>query len=394
MWQITNLEIKPATVDFSSSEHNRLPVNQVFADGIEIINAIIINLLTRLFGAILLAIVSASCFSDTVLAHEGWGIVVNRQGQIYFGDIPTNTIWRIAPEGKAEAFISNKHSHALVLGEDGSIYGTQEHHAAAIGSVWRIAPDGSFSNVFTPAASFPFNLHPFIIDRDGNIYSTNSISFPNQSGKVILLKSTPEGSVTVLAGGTRGYRDGRGGEAQFSGIDGMAWATDGSLYVTDGVYLRRVTMNGDVTTLGNGALTIPSFGEDLMGLATSPNGIVYVADYSQRRVLQLMPDGSTRTVLETGLFWSPTGITIVGEDLYVLEHLRMPLVILGDLGIGPYARVRKISRGEVDGIATLWGRNTLTFVVVLVATGALLIFLWRFFWGRRKIGRSHRAAAA
>lgn len=60
-----------------------------------------------------------------------------------------------------------------------------------------------------------------------------------------------------------------------------------------------------------------------MGLAVSPTGNVYLADYSQRRVLQLTPDGNTRTVLEKGLLWSPTGVTSVGEDLYVLEHLRM-----------------------------------------------------------------------
>src|SRR5918992_5874205 len=123
--------------------------------------------------------------TEKVWAHEGWGIVVDRQGQIYFSDIPTNTIWRITREGRLEAFLSNKHSHALVLSEDGSIYGTQEHHAAAIGNVWRIAPDGSFSNVFTPAGDFPLNLHSFIIDRDGNIYSTNSISFPNQRDKAL-----------------------------------------------------------------------------------------------------------------------------------------------------------------------------------------------------------------
>jgi sugar lactone lactonase YvrE len=344
---------------------------------------------------IFILILLAQCLFcvEKVWAHEGWGIVVDRQGQIYFSDIPTNTIWRITREGRLEA-VTRQHSHALVLGEDGGIYGTQEHGAAATGSVWRIAPDGSFSNVFTPAPNFPVSLHPFIIDRGGNIYSTNSISFPNQSNKVMLMRSTPDGSVTVLAGSTRGHRDGRGSEAQFSGIDGMAWASDGSLYVTDGVYVRRVTMDGVVTTLGNGALTIPSYGEDLMGLAVSPSGSVYVADYSQRRVLQLMPDGSTRTILETGLFWSPTGITIVGEDLYVLEHLRMPLVILGDIGIGAYARVRKISPNDtVTTVATVWGRNTLTFAIALFAIGALLIFVWRF-RRRRKTRRSSRAAAA
>ncbi len=339
-----------------------------------------IRLISRPLIVIVMTVLS-QCFILTteVMAHEGWGIVVDRQGQIYFSDIPTNTIWRITRDGKLETFLSNKHSHALVLGEDGSIYGTQEHHAAAVGSFWRIAPDGSFSSVFTPVRDFPLNLHPFIIDRDGNIYSANSISFPNQSDKTTLLKSTPDGDVTILAGGIRGYRDGRGAEAQFSGIDGMAWAADGSLYITDGVYLRRVAMDGTVTTLGNGALTSQSYGEDLMGLAVSPGGSVYVADYSQRRVLQLMPEGNTRTILETGLIWSPTGVTNVGEDLYVLEHLRMPLVILGDLGIGAYARVRKISPdGTVERIATVWGRNTLTFAIVLLAIGALFIFVWRF----------------
>jgi sugar lactone lactonase YvrE len=332
--------------------------------------------------------------AESVRAHEGWGIVVDRKGQIYFSDIPTNTIWRITREGKLEAFLRNKHSHALVLGEDGSIYGTQEHHATAIGGVWRIGPDGGSSNIFTPAPDFPLNLHPFTIDREGNIYSTNSISFPNQSDKAALLKATPNGSVTALAGGIRGHRDGRGSEAQFSGIDGMAWAADGSLYITDGVYVRRVTMDGVVTTLGKGALTNPSYGEDLMGLAVSPGGGVYVADYSQRRLLFLMPDGNIRTVLATGWFWSPTGVVAVGEDLYVLEHLRMPLVILGDIGVGAYARVRKVSPdGTVERIATVWGRNTFAFALAVFAILALFIFVWRF-RRRRKIRRIHGAAAA
>lgn len=346
-------------------------------------------------SVIFILVLFAQCLfcAEKILAHEGWGIVVDRKGQIYFSDIPTNTIWRITPDGSLEAFLSNKHSHSLVLGEDGSIYGTQEHHAAAIGSVWRIAPDGSSSNVFTPAANFPLNLHPFIIDRDGNIYSTNAISFPNQGDKVMLLKAAPNGKVTFIAGSTRGYRDGQGSEAQFSGIDGMAWASDGSLYVTDGVYVRRVSMDGVVTTIGSGALTTPSYGEDLMGLAVSASGNIYVADYSQRRIFELTPDGNTRTILETGWFWSPTGIAVVGEDLYVLEHLRMPLVILGDLGIGAYARVRKISPdGTVVKIATVWGRNTLIFAIVLLAIGALFIFVLRI-RRRRKRRRSHTPAA-
>ncbi|MEJ7829184.1 MAG: SMP-30/gluconolactonase/LRE family protein [Segetibacter sp.] len=334
--------------------------------------------------SIIIAIVLHCCFlNNTVLAHEGWGIVVDQQGQIYFSDIPTNTIWKISPDGTLETVI-RKHSHALVLRENGSIYGTQEHHASAVGSVWRIAPDGTFSNFFTPARNFPVSLHPFIIDSNDNVYSTNSISFLNQSDKVMLLKSSPDGNITIVAGGIRGHQDGQSSEAKFSGIDGMAWAPDGSLYVTDSIYVRRVTMDGIVTTLGKGALTSTSWGEDLMGLAVSLSGSVYVADYSRRRVVQLLPDGNTRTTAITGLIWSPTGITIEREDLYVLEHLRMPLVILGNIGIGPYVRIRKVfPDGRVTTIKTIWGRNTLIFAIALVAISVLSIFVWRWWWRRK-----------
>ena len=40
MWQIRNPEIKPATLDFSSSEQGKLQVSQLFSVGIELINAL------------------------------------------------------------------------------------------------------------------------------------------------------------------------------------------------------------------------------------------------------------------------------------------------------------------------------------------------------------------
>jgi len=338
----------------------------------------------RLFVAVVFAAFSLFCVGK-VEAHEGWGIVVDRQGQVYFSDIPTNTIWKITVEGKLEAAATNQHSHSLIKGDDGNIYGAHEN-----GSVWRITPDGGFLEVLPPNGDFPLSLHCFIIDRDGNIYSMNSGSV--QSGLVKILKRTPDAEVTMLAGNTRGYADGRGSEAKFTGIDGMAWADDGSLFVTDGVYVRRLAMDGLVTTVGGGELTSESWGEDLMGLTVAPRKEILAADYSNRRVLRIMPDGSAQTILETGLIWSPTGVALVGEDLYVLEHLRMPLVILGNVEIGAYIRVRKISPdGAATTLATVWGSNTPAFVVVLFVAIAILVLARHF--GKLRKNRCVRAAA-
>jgi hypothetical protein len=40
MWQLKNPEVRPATLDFSSSGQSRLQVSQLYVDGVEIINAI------------------------------------------------------------------------------------------------------------------------------------------------------------------------------------------------------------------------------------------------------------------------------------------------------------------------------------------------------------------
>ena len=126
------------------------------------------------------------------------------------------------------------------------------------------------------------------------------------------------------------------------GLDGMSWALDSSLYLTDGPYVRKVTMDGVVSTISE-KLTTESMGEDLMGLTASSTGDLFIADYSGRRILKINIEGKIETVLQSGIVWSPTGIAVVGQELYVFEHLRMPLVVLGNIGIGPYIRIRNVT---------------------------------------------------
>jgi hypothetical protein len=330
--------------------------------------------------AIALALACSLLSVTSANAHEGWGIVVQQDGTVLFADIPTNTIWRVSRGGAVEIAVANKHSHALVLAGDGSIYGTHEHvRGGRAGEVWRLLPDGSLSVVLQGSPDFPLSLHAFTIDQSGTLYSTNLYAGPQ--GVHQLMRRSPDGAVSVVAGGRRGQRDGVGQEAQFSGIDGITVAPDGTLFLTDGSTVRRVTSDNGVSMIARD-LTSPAYGEDLMGVSYEHGGTLLVADYSGGRVLRVSVAGAVQTIASSAWPWSPTGATSLNSEVFVLEHLRMPLPVLGNLQLGPYARVRVISRdGSSATIAILWGRWTWLLPPAVLSGVALLL------WYRRR--RAH-----
>ena len=331
---------------------------------------------------LLLAIATTALRPSHAEAHEGWGIVVDAAGRVYFGDIPANTIWRISKEGNLERVALGRHSHALVLDSAGNLYGTNPHLTLPVRSVWRLTPDGRLADLVGPTQNLPLGLQSFLMDGAGNMYSANARNA--RTPDLVLLKRSPEGEITTLAGSTVGHADGTGAQARFMGIDGMAFGPDGALYLADGPYLRRVTLDGTVTTLGAGPLTERRWDEDLLGIAVTASGEIYAADHANRRILKVSPAGAVSIVLSTGSLWAPTGVVVAGDGLYVLEHLRMPLAILGDLALGPYLRVRKVSGdGSVTVLARIWGRRSAAAGGVMAAVvGVILGATW--FRRRRK----------
>jgi sugar lactone lactonase YvrE len=304
---------------------------------------------------------------------EGWGLVVDRQGDVFFTDVPSGTVWKITPRGDREKVAIDKHSRALVLGEDGRLYGTEP---APLAALWTVDREGGLSYVLSPNTNLPLDLQSFTLDRQGALYSASQ-----GSGTVLLQRRTPAGKIETVAGGGRGHADGRGAAARFSEIDGMVWGPGGQLYVADGPYVRTVDGDGAVKTLGGGPVTEEKWEEDLLGLAVAPDGTVYAADFGRRRVLQIPPGGKARTLLKAGRYWSPAGVALAGNELYLLEHPGGLWSMVGDLGVGPYARVRRLPlnapRGQADVLATLWGRNTIAGLGGLAAVLLLLTLLWR-----------------
>lgn len=180
-------------------------------------------------------------------------------------------------------------------------------------------------------------VHPsgIVVDSSGNIYVSNDLICN-------IKKITPEGVVTTVAGGSRGYADGNGTDAQFSDPSGLAIDLSGNLYVADfsNSRIRKVTPEGIVTTVagdgttgfadGNG--TNAKFNKPT-GIAVDSSGNLYVADYLNNRIRKITTSGVVTTLAgnsagsfsdgagTNALFNNPSGIAIDNSgNLFVTDN--------------------------------------------------------------------------
>ncbi len=320
-----------------------------------------------------------------VSAHPAWGIRVSAEGEIFFADVERNRVWKISRRGTLIPLLKGKHSHDLWLDQAGNLFGEHVYWDAAnerwVNSRWRFNDDEKLVELGAPQRGAGLTR-----DAVGNQFGVES-----DAQTVRLLKRAPNGQVTTIAGNARGYADGPGEQARFTLIEAMELGQDGALYVRDKVCIRRVALDGSVVTLGGNPLAGVARGEHprILGLAADARGNVFVADTEQGVVRRIGPDNRVTTVLATGWFWTPTGVTVVNDELYVLENLpESPLMLLAVSGIGPYIRVQKIAAdGSVRTLATVWGPTTRLLLGAAILLGALFA-LWRL---RRREG--HRELA-
>ena len=182
-------------------------------------------------------------------------------------------------------------------------------------------------------------------DSAGNTYSIEQNN--NTKVRTLLLRRSPNGVVSTVAGDAYGQADGRGPAAKFSSVTAMTFGPDGNIYLTDGTGVRRVTLDGDVKTIAKDVTSRTAddkptlFGgtdKDIFGLAVDTVGNVYVADAGNRRLVKIANDGKWSVVYRVDPPYFPTGVFATPKgDVYVLEFSYAPP------GTTDKPRVRKIS---------------------------------------------------
>jgi sugar lactone lactonase YvrE len=191
------------------------------------------------------------------------------------------------------------------------------------------------------------------VDASGNIY----VSDAGENNRI--RKIAPNGTVSTIAGGVEGFADGRGSEAAFNTPSGLAIDEKGNLYVADtsNNRIRKVTSEGMVTTIAGdgvaGSRDGPAQSAEFngpLGVGVDKQGNVYVADTYNDRIRKVTPDGQVSTLAggaspgyqdgpdSSSLFDTPCGVVADGAgNLFV-----------ADTGNG---RIRKLTGDQVSTFA-------------------------------------------
>jgi trimeric autotransporter adhesin len=175
-----------------------------------------------------------------------------------------------------------------------------------VGTDYRIAKvsaDGTLATVMGNGASswlvtdvlrsdMSLSADDFCLDFAGNLLIAES------SNRRILRRS-PDGNVQVIFSGAPG-----------PGPRSLALASDGSLYFIDGIYVRKMSPSGTVTTIsqsmvngfgGDGGSAMQAvFSHDVRDLAVDGQGNVYLADTANHRIRKIDANGILSTVAGNG----------------------------------------------------------------------------------------------
>lgn len=201
-------------------------------------------------------------------------------------------------------------------------------------SVVTIAGDGIVGHRDGAAASSRF-AEPFGIaaSPDGTLFVADAGEAP--AIRVI----TPGGRVFTLAGGARGFRDGRGAEARFDTPSGIALDGTGAVIVADTANnaIRRVTADGQVTTIAGGGAPGFADGDARLARFNGPVGVavdlqdgrILVADTYNDRVRVIDRRGVVVTIAgsargfqdgaaSAALFDTPSGIAVAPDGTIVV----------------------------------------------------------------------------
>ena len=302
----------------------------------------------RLVALAAAALALALAMPTPAFAQSSWGVAVTATRDVIFCDVRRDRVMRFSPDGALTEVLADTHCRSLALAPDGFVYGESAGRASQVDvttgtsttnlfGVWRTGLSGHAW--IQPPAPAPDPAIWIVIDDQGRSYGWNG-ALPRTTLSQIVRRE--RAGVVTVAGGAWGQLDGVGTGALFGRVAGMALAPDGTLVVADSGNIRRVALDGRVTTESLRTVTdadsgVPSrlgLWDRVVGVATDADGSAVVVDLPARRIARIARDGSAREIWRSNGWasaisgsrwgWRPTGVAMTPTGFYVLEDWPLP----------------------------------------------------------------------
>jgi len=172
--------------------------------------------------------------------HHATGLDVDQSGNIYVSryygaGCRGGDIMRLTPSGQSKIIQKGFFRPTSVcVDEKGTLWVADTPKDKII----RIQPDGT-RKIWDDVHASHIALGP-----DGSLYCADY-------GKSCVRRITPKGTVEIVAGmlGRKGQRDGAAAQALFQGLYGIAVSPQGTIFVTDGHAIRKISPDGMVSTV-------------------------------------------------------------------------------------------------------------------------------------------------
>ena len=245
----------------------------------------------------------------TALAHPGGGLIALDANTVIFGDSMYNSIWRLGKGRKPYALVKNFHAHWTTRGLDGQIY--SESFKEIGGAAFRIDLNGG--KHVKVAEESQVEALVFAVGKRGELIF--------QKGSRIVERSA---SGTVIP--FRGSGEVARGEPALQQIIAYNWATDGTLYLSDGGNLRRVGSDGIVRLVArvDGKLIEPKIWNStnaprIWSIAIDEHQRIYTALPDTGQVIRIDPNGSQHVVDRSVGGWRVTAVATFSDSLFLLE---------------------------------------------------------------------------
>jgi len=265
---------------------------------------------------------------DKAMFSDPSGLVIDQEGYLIVADRDNHTIRRVSPLGEVSTLAGNgKKGYREGKGTEAIFDG----------------PTG------------------VAIDFMGNIFVADS---NNYRVRIIL----PNGFTETFAGvGESGFADGKCMEAKFADLEGITITVDRTVYVIDGHMIRRISPEGNLSTLAGGKEKGNADGigararfHHPTGLAVGPDNRIYVADCMNQTVRVITPEGVVETLAgngtagfedgEKGTFNNPLAVALDKDNnVYVADFVNNRIRKVTQTGVVTTV-AGNANNGSADGI--------------------------------------------